>query len=157
MQAQTREQTLAIWQEAERAARARLGEPGTLSLKQVSELSAQEFFDRIGSGELPARPSATWSTSSPWSGKRVASSSRAHRTPATTTRWAACTAATRRPCSTPAWAAPYTPGCNLARATPPWTCASAMCGRSPTRSARSAPKAVSSTSAAPPRLAEGRL
>src|SRR5690606_23037366 len=56
MQAQTREQTLAIWQEAERAARARLGEPGTLSLKQVSELSAQEFFDRIGSGEQPCPP-----------------------------------------------------------------------------------------------------
>lgn len=56
MQASTREQTLTLWQEAERVARTRLGEPGTLSLKQVSELSAREFFDRIGSGELPSPP-----------------------------------------------------------------------------------------------------
>ena len=56
MQTTDREQILANWLEAERNARARLGEPGTLSLKQVSELSAQEFFDRIGSGELPSPP-----------------------------------------------------------------------------------------------------
>ncbi|MDG9931139.1 MULTISPECIES: PaaI family thioesterase [unclassified Pseudomonas] len=56
MQALTREQTLAIWQEAERAARARLGEPGTLSLKEVGKLSAHDFFERIGNGDLPCPP-----------------------------------------------------------------------------------------------------
>lgn len=56
MPALTREQTLSIWQEAERAARAKLGEPGTLSLKEVGELSAHDFFERIGNGDLPCPP-----------------------------------------------------------------------------------------------------
>lgn len=56
MQEHSREERLITWQQAEQEARARLAEPGTLSLKQVSALSAQEFFDRIGSGELPSPP-----------------------------------------------------------------------------------------------------
>lgn len=56
MDLQSPEQRLHAWQQAEEDARARLGEPGTLSLKQVSELSAQEFFDRIGRGQLPSPP-----------------------------------------------------------------------------------------------------
>lgn len=50
-----REDRLNAWIATERAARARLGASGTLSLAQVAALSPQEFFDRIGSGE-PALP-----------------------------------------------------------------------------------------------------
>ena len=67
-----REDRLNAWIATERAARARLGASGTLELAQVAALSPQEFFDRIGSGQLPwnrKRPSdhsmGTKSTSSP--------------------------------------------------------------------------------------------
>ncbi|UVE16310.1 PaaI family thioesterase [Pseudomonas sp. LS44] len=56
MSTSTREDKLASWLAAEQAMRARLAAPGTLSLPQVSELSPQEFFDRIGNGELPCPP-----------------------------------------------------------------------------------------------------
>lgn len=51
-----REDRLNAWIATERAARARLGASGTLELAQVAALSPQEFFDRIGSGELPCPP-----------------------------------------------------------------------------------------------------
>lgn len=56
MPTHSQEERLIAWRQAEQIARDRLGEPGTLSLQQVSELSAQEFFDRIGRGELPSPP-----------------------------------------------------------------------------------------------------
>lgn len=51
-----REDRLNAWIATERAARARLGASGTLELAQVAALSPQEFFDRIGSGQLPCPP-----------------------------------------------------------------------------------------------------
>lgn len=54
MQDQSREERLIAWRQAEQQARTKLAEPGTLSLKQVSTMSALEFFDRIGNGELPS-------------------------------------------------------------------------------------------------------
>lgn len=56
MTTHSQKERLMAWKQAEQIARDRLGEPGTLSLQQVSELSAQEFFDRIGRGELPSPP-----------------------------------------------------------------------------------------------------
>ena len=56
MSALTREEKLASWLAAEQAQRATLAAPGTLSLAQVAELAPQEFFDRIGKGELPCPP-----------------------------------------------------------------------------------------------------
>ncbi|WP_068825832.1 PaaI family thioesterase [Pseudomonas sp. BMS12] len=56
MQDQSREERLIAWRQAEQQARTKLAEPGTLPLKQVSTMSAQEFFDRIGNGELPSPP-----------------------------------------------------------------------------------------------------
>ncbi|HGK4684754.1 TPA: PaaI family thioesterase [Pseudomonas aeruginosa] len=51
-----REDRLNAWIATERAARAHLGASGTLELAQVAALSPQEFFDRIGSGQLPCPP-----------------------------------------------------------------------------------------------------
>ena len=51
-----REEKLNAWLAAERALRATLGAPGSMSLAQVSELQPEEFFDRIASGELPSPP-----------------------------------------------------------------------------------------------------
>ena len=56
MQTPSREAKLAAWQAAEQAIRGKLAAPGTLSLAQVSELQPQEFFERIGNGELPCPP-----------------------------------------------------------------------------------------------------
>ena len=56
MQTPSREAKLAAWQAAEQAIRGKLAAPGTLSLAQVSELQPQEFFERIGKGELPCPP-----------------------------------------------------------------------------------------------------
>ena len=52
----SRKEKLDAWLAAERAMRTTLGAPGSMSLAQVSELQPQEFFDRIGNGELPAPP-----------------------------------------------------------------------------------------------------
>ena len=52
----SREEKLAEWLAAEQVMRASLGAPGSMSLAQVSELLPQEFFDGIGSGELPSPP-----------------------------------------------------------------------------------------------------
>ena len=59
MQNPTRETTLAQWIAEEDAMRARLAEPGSLSLAEVSALSPSEFFDGIGNGELPSPPIGT--------------------------------------------------------------------------------------------------
>ncbi|MNF49105.1 thioesterase [compost metagenome] len=56
MTTSSREEKLDAWLAAEQALRATLGAPGSMSLAQVSELQPQEFFDRIGSGELPSPP-----------------------------------------------------------------------------------------------------
>ena len=42
-----------------------------MSLAQVSELQPEEFFDRIGSGELPSPPLAICSISSRGNGRRL--------------------------------------------------------------------------------------
>jgi acyl-coenzyme A thioesterase PaaI-like protein len=56
MTSPSREEKLDAWLAADPAMRATLGAPGSMSLGQVSELQPQEFFDRIGSGELPSPP-----------------------------------------------------------------------------------------------------
>ncbi|VXB65798.1 PaaI family thioesterase [Pseudomonas sp. 8AS] len=56
MSSPSRDDKLAAWRAAEQAMRASLGAPGSMSLAQVSTLLPQEFFDRIGSGELPSPP-----------------------------------------------------------------------------------------------------
>ncbi|MGE8358748.1 PaaI family thioesterase [Pseudomonas sp.] len=56
MNTTTRDEKLAAWLAAEQAMRARLAQPGTLTLAQVSELQPQEFFDGIGNGDLPCPP-----------------------------------------------------------------------------------------------------
>lgn len=52
----SRDDKLAAWRAAEQAMRATLAAPGSMSLAQVSALLPQEFFDRIGNGELPSPP-----------------------------------------------------------------------------------------------------
>lgn len=59
MQSPTREATLAQWIAQEQAMRARLAEPGSLSMAEVSALSPMEFFEGIGNGELPSPPIGT--------------------------------------------------------------------------------------------------
>ncbi len=124
-----REDRLNAWIATERAARARLGASGTPELAQVAALSPQEFFDRIGSGQLPCPPYGELVDFVPieWSEGRFLF--QAPRTAATTIRWVACTAATPRRCWTPAWAARSIPGSRPARAIPPPTCGSATCAR----------------------------
>lgn len=56
MNAMTREEKIIAWLEAEQTIRASLGEPGSMSLAQVSELTPQAFFDAVGCGELPSPP-----------------------------------------------------------------------------------------------------
>ncbi|WP_217474259.1 PaaI family thioesterase [Stutzerimonas stutzeri] len=51
-----REQRLAEWLNAEETMRARLGPIGSVPLATVTAMSAQEFFDAIGRGELPSPP-----------------------------------------------------------------------------------------------------
>lgn len=51
-----REEKLNAWIAAEKARRRTLAAPGTLTLAEVSALSPQEFFDGIGSGQLPCPP-----------------------------------------------------------------------------------------------------
>lgn len=52
----SREDKLAAWHAVEQAMRATLAAPGSMSLGEVSALLPQEFFDRIGSGDLPSPP-----------------------------------------------------------------------------------------------------
>ncbi|MBU1330048.1 MAG: PaaI family thioesterase [Gammaproteobacteria bacterium] len=56
MSSPSREEKIATWLAAEHSIRANLGQPGSMSLAQVSELLPQEFFDGIGRGELPTAP-----------------------------------------------------------------------------------------------------
>ncbi|MDE1165880.1 MAG: PaaI family thioesterase [Pseudomonas sp.] len=56
MQTPSKQQTLATWLAQEQAVRARLGEPGTLTMAQASAMSPHEFFSGIGAGELPCPP-----------------------------------------------------------------------------------------------------
>lgn len=52
----SRNEKLNQWIAAGEVARARLADPGTLSLAEVSALRPEEFFERIGNGELPCPP-----------------------------------------------------------------------------------------------------
>ncbi len=56
MSTQSREEKIEAWLAAEREIRAKLGPAGTLTLQEVSTLNPQEFFDRIGNGDLPSPP-----------------------------------------------------------------------------------------------------
>ncbi len=56
MQNLSREEKLATWVAAEQTRRAGLAAPGIMTLEQVSKLEPQEFFNRIGNGELPSPP-----------------------------------------------------------------------------------------------------
>lgn len=58
MQSPTREATLAQWIAQEQAMRARLAEPGSLSMAEVSALSPTEFFEDVD-GRLYATGSTT--------------------------------------------------------------------------------------------------
>lgn len=53
MQTPSLEEILAQWKAQEAAIRATLGEPGALSMAQVSALTPKEFFEGIARGELP--------------------------------------------------------------------------------------------------------
>ncbi|WP_397451963.1 PaaI family thioesterase [Pseudomonas sp. NA-150] len=50
------EEKLARWIAEEHAARARLGDPGTTPLADVSSMMPNDFFERISNGELPCPP-----------------------------------------------------------------------------------------------------
>jgi uncharacterized protein (TIGR00369 family) len=52
----SRDEKIQAWLAAAQDMQARLAEPGTLSLKEVAGMSPQEFFDGIGSGQLPSPP-----------------------------------------------------------------------------------------------------
>jgi uncharacterized protein (TIGR00369 family) len=56
MQTLSLEEVLAQWKAQEAAIRATLGEPGALSMAQVSALEPKEFFEGIARGELPCPP-----------------------------------------------------------------------------------------------------
>jgi uncharacterized protein (TIGR00369 family) len=56
MQNPSLEEVLAQWKAQEAAIRATLGDPGALSMAQVSALEPKEFFEGIARGELPCPP-----------------------------------------------------------------------------------------------------
>lgn len=56
MQNIDREEKLALWLEEERLMRARLGQPGTMTLAQVAQLDPADYLDGIGRGDYPAPP-----------------------------------------------------------------------------------------------------
>lgn len=56
MSSQTRDEKIQAWLADAQEMRAHMAPPGTLSLKEVASMSPQEFFDGIGSGQLPAPP-----------------------------------------------------------------------------------------------------
>lgn len=56
MQPLNRDEKLAVWRQAEADKRATLAPAGIIGMAEVMQLSPAEFFDGIGSGQLPAPP-----------------------------------------------------------------------------------------------------